>query len=202
MSTNLPPVPHQVPMAGQSPIPYVWSDWFKELLKRVGGSVASSNVELATSVTALNPKLVPTGAVLDFAGSTAPTGFLLCDGSSYLRTDFPALFAVIGTAFGAVDGTHFNVPPSGTFVVSKNAGTFSTIGATGGAESQALPNHLHSVSLTTGTPSATSSMTASSTAVASATHTHSVSGNTGNPTASPTIPTLPPYVVMQRIIKS
>ena len=52
-----------------------------------------------------------TGMIFPYGGSaTPPTGFLLCDGTSYVRTDYSALFAVIGTAFGTADGTHFNVP--------------------------------------------------------------------------------------------
>lgn len=54
--------------------------------------------------------LVPTGVILDFGGTVAPNGYLMCDGASYLRTDYPTLFSVIGTAFGAADSTHFNVP--------------------------------------------------------------------------------------------
>jgi len=40
----------------------------------------------------------------------APDGWLLCDGASVLRADYSRLFDVIGTTFGAVDGTHFNLP--------------------------------------------------------------------------------------------
>lgn len=39
-----------------------------------------------------------------------PGNWLTCDGASLLRTDYPDLFASIGTAFGAVDSTHFNIP--------------------------------------------------------------------------------------------
>lgn len=54
---------------------------------------------------------VPTGSILPFGGAEAPTGWSLCDGSSQLRVGaFAALFAVIGTAFGTADGTHFNLP--------------------------------------------------------------------------------------------
>lgn len=53
---------------------------------------------------------MPAGAVIPYAGASAPTGFLMCDGSSLLRASYAALFAAIGTAFGAADGTHFNVP--------------------------------------------------------------------------------------------
>jgi len=45
-----------------------------------------------------------------FGASTPPTNFLACDGTSYSRTTYSALFAVIGTSFGAVDGNSFNVP--------------------------------------------------------------------------------------------
>lgn len=37
-------------------------------------------------------------------------GRILCDGASYLRSDYAALFAKVGTTYGAADGTHFNVP--------------------------------------------------------------------------------------------
>lgn len=53
---------------------------------------------------------VPPGIILAFGGSTAPDGWLLCDGSSVLRLTWPNLFGAIGTAFGSADGTHFNVP--------------------------------------------------------------------------------------------
>lgn len=51
-----------------------------------------------------------TGTVLPFAGTAAPTGWLLCYGQSLLRADYPNLFTAIGTTYGAADGTHFNVP--------------------------------------------------------------------------------------------
>lgn len=53
----------------------------------------------------------PTGVVQAFAGSTSPAGWLLCDGSAVSRTDYAALYAVIGTTYGAGDGsTTFNLP--------------------------------------------------------------------------------------------
>lgn len=51
------------------------------------------------------------GSVLAFAGSSAPAGFLLCDGSAVSRTTYAALFAVVGSTWGSGDGsTTFNVP--------------------------------------------------------------------------------------------
>lgn len=51
------------------------------------------------------------GEIICYAGSTSPVlGWLECDGASLLRTDYPDLFTVIGTVYGAADGTHFNLP--------------------------------------------------------------------------------------------
>lgn len=55
----------------------------------------------------------PTGSVQSFAGpvSAIPVGWLLCDGSAINRIDYGALFSVIGTYWGAGDGsTTFNIP--------------------------------------------------------------------------------------------
>jgi microcystin-dependent protein len=56
--------------------------------------------------------IVPSGTVVAFAGAgSAPTGWLLCDGTAVSRTTYAALFAAIGTAHGAGDGsTTFNLP--------------------------------------------------------------------------------------------
>ena len=61
---------------------------------------------------------VPTGSVFCLAVNTVPTGYVKCNGASYSRTGtYAALFAAIGTTYGAVDGNHFNVPDSrGEFV--------------------------------------------------------------------------------------
>lgn len=53
----------------------------------------------------------PVGAIQAFGGSTAPLGWLMCDGSAVSRTTYAALFEVIGTRYGAGDGsTTFNLP--------------------------------------------------------------------------------------------
>ena len=57
--------------------------------------------------------IMPIGVVLDYAGSTAPDGFLVCDGRLVSRTTYSQLFAVIGTVWGAGDGsTTFRLPPT------------------------------------------------------------------------------------------
>ncbi len=53
----------------------------------------------------------PTGAVLSFAGASAPTGWLLCYGQAISRTTYAGLFTVLAEVYGAGDGsTTFNVP--------------------------------------------------------------------------------------------
>jgi microcystin-dependent protein len=65
-----------------------------------------------------------------FAGSAAPTGWLLCDGSLYTVALYPALYAVLGVAYGGVLGTSFNVPNlAGRVPVG--AGTGAQQGASG-----------------------------------------------------------------------
>ena len=55
--------------------------------------------------------LMPTSTILPYAGSAAPTGYFLCDGSPKSRTTYAGLFAIIGTTYGVGDGsTTFNIP--------------------------------------------------------------------------------------------
>ena len=68
-----------------------------------GGEIKSTGKSFAN--------YVPVGVVQAFAGSTTPTGWLLCDGSAVSRTTYADLFAVIGTTYGTGDGsTTFNLP--------------------------------------------------------------------------------------------
>jgi len=52
---------------------------------------------------------VPSGVIEMYGGSTAPDGYLLCDGSSYAVGSYPDLFKAIGFAYGG-SGSAFNVP--------------------------------------------------------------------------------------------
>lgn len=79
---------------------------------------------------------VESGVITAFGGSSAPTGWHLCDGSAISRSTFASLFAAIGTTFGTGDGsTTFNLPDlRQRFPMGKAAsGTGATLGGTGGA---------------------------------------------------------------------
>lgn len=78
----------------------------------VGGIPA---IEISASGGVTIPNLVsggvPSGAVFWFAASAAPTGYLKANGAAVSRATYAALFAVIGTTYGAGDGsTTFNLP--------------------------------------------------------------------------------------------
>lgn len=102
--------------------------------------------------------LVPTGAILPYGGAAAPAGFVVCDGAAISRTTYAALYTILGTAYGAGDGsTTFNVPDlRGRSPLGSGTGaglTARTIGQTGGEEGHALtsdegPTHTHSATVT------------------------------------------------------
>lgn len=124
------------------------------------------NLALAAAVAG---GLAPTGVYLPFAGSVAPTGWLLCDGSAVSRSTYAALFAAISTAYGAGDGsTTFNLPdmrgriPAGkddmggaaaNRLTTAGSGVDGTaLGSAGGAETHTLienqmPSHSHDLAL-------------------------------------------------------
>lgn len=81
----------------------------RQKLTSVAYALKAKNAEAADSVTSTD-SIIPPGVVVAFGGTTAPEGWLLCDGRSFLRTDYPRLFAAIGSAHGTADGTHFNIP--------------------------------------------------------------------------------------------
>lgn len=116
----------------------------------------------------------PIGSVLAYAGPTAPTLWLLCDGSAKSRTTYSSLFAIIGTTYGVGDGsTTFNLPDlrgRAPFGDDNMGGTAAnrittagsgidgaTIGASGGEQAHTLvtgeiPVHSHPNTATVNDP--------------------------------------------------
>lgn len=86
----------------------------------------------------------PIGAISPYAGSTAPTNWLLCDGSAISRVTYADLFTAIGTTYGSGDGsTTFNLPNlKGRVAVGRDTSQteFDTLGETGGEKTHALTN--------------------------------------------------------------
>jgi len=108
-------------------------------------------VEIENNVTrwqvVSNVGSIPTGTVQAFAGSTAPIGYLLCNGAAVSRTTYSKLFSVIGTTYGAGNGTTtFNVPDlRGEFIRGLDAGRGVDSGRTlGSSQGDLFRAHTHS----------------------------------------------------------
>ena len=79
-------------------------------LTQIGCADPIQNEHVVTKGWALL-NLVPVGTILGYAGDIPPIGFIWCDGLEIDRTSYADLFSVIGTKFGAGNGTTtFNVP--------------------------------------------------------------------------------------------
>ncbi len=68
---------------------------------------------------------MPAGVIMDYGGSSVPTGWLECDGSAVSRTTYAGLFTAIATTWGTGDGsTTFNIPDfRGRARIAKGTGT-------------------------------------------------------------------------------
>jgi len=123
-----------------------------------------------TTVAGTMNSLIPSGAMMPFAGATSPTGWLLCYGQTLVRATYPDLFAVVGTTYntGGEAGTDFRLPDlRGRTVAGQDdmGGTSANrltgqtngvdgdaLGGTGGSETHTLttaqmPSHTHDSSV-------------------------------------------------------
>ena len=132
-----------------------------------GGNLAAPNAKVCASAYYGDGSnltgAMPTGAILPYGSSVAPSGYVLCNGTAYNRTGtYADLFGVIGVKYGVGDGSStFNVPDTrGRFLAGWDAGTGvltsvtvsmitgASIGNTGGTQAVALaiaqiPSHQH-----------------------------------------------------------
>jgi len=173
----------------------------------------------------------PIGSMTMFAGWTdrPPAGWLPCDGRALVRADYPALFSLLGTNYGAGNGTTtFNLPNMlGRFPVGSGGdGSTWWLGKTGGSETVALTTaqvpshshsmtHTHSIAHTHTVPSAAGDSTvasgtgatvaSSATATTSAASTGTSGGSsetaTGNAGSGDSHENMPPYVGVVFIIR-
>ena len=167
---------------------------------------------------------IPTATIVPWSDSSVPSGFLECNGAAVSRTTYSALFAIVGTTYGAGDGSStFNVPDlQDNVAVGKSnnkalastggANTVTSTGNVGGSTANAtlstaqLASHSHSGG---GTPykfipnfgpSSPLSLLAANTGSAGSGsgHSHNMSANfTGDSTS-----VVQPYLTVIYIIKT
>lgn len=117
-------------------------------------AAGTNSTQLATTAFAASAISVamPSATVLPYAGSSAPSGFLLCDGTAVSRSTYSALYTAIGTTYGSGDGsTTFNVPNlTNRFPVG--AGGLYSRGGTGGSKDAVVVSHTHSATSSVSDP--------------------------------------------------
>jgi len=164
---------------------------------------------------------IPTGSIIPFASSTAPTGYLVCNGATVSQATYAALYALIGHTYGADPGGGNFILPNlkGKVVVGLNASEteFDAMAETGGEKTHVLTEaelaqhthiqnaHTHGFTDATGTGGTAYPTIAAhgdavgynpTSAIANATPTNQ---NTGSNTAHNN---LQPYITLQYIIKT
>lgn len=211
--------------AGLGSEQYNWSD-FAGLSDKTNRQLLAEIQTLQAQIATLQP--APAGSIMMWPSNTIPEGWHLCDGSSMSRSQYAALFAVLGTTYGNNDSSSFKLPDMrGLYVAGRGANNYNSLNQKGGANSVALtvdemPKHNHSGS-TEGSgshshtlsvyekngehplfgstsDSATISRSATAKTTSSAdNHTHTVSiSDTGGNAAHEN---RPPYIVLNYIIK-
>lgn len=153
-------------------------------------AIAVGGVQVALFTSGGLQGSLPIGAVIDFAGSTVPSLFILCYGQNVSRVTYASLFAIIGTTYGSGDGvTTFGLPDGrgrttfgkddmGGSAASRLTTTYfgtdpAVLGNVGGVQSRTL--------LTTNLPAYTPS---GSVGITDNGHTHGLSGGTFGGTGS------------------
>jgi microcystin-dependent protein len=117
---------------------------------------------------------LPCGSIVNYAGSTAPNGWLICDGSNRSRSTYSALFDIIGTTYGTPDSSlNFKLPDLQDRVpVGKTSST--SLGDISGNNlitltTNQMPSHFH-----TGTIDSSGGHTHTGTTDSSGAHTHTI----------------------------
>lgn len=122
------------------------------IFTKLNGETVDAGVVKGEPGTAGPSSAAPAGSITMFGGASAPSDYLLCDGSAVSRSTYSALFDVIGTTYGVGDNsTTFNLPNlKGRVPVGLDPSdtSFDVRGETGGAKTHTLtagemPVHTH-----------------------------------------------------------
>ena len=119
------------------------------ILNRVSGTTGVFKISRDNLFDAIAK--IPTGMITPFGGSSAPTHWLLCDGTEYVIGTYPELYAVIGSSFGVATAGYFRTPDlrgrmplgkdnmGGTSANRVTATAADSVGGFGGDESKVIP---------------------------------------------------------------
>ena len=91
------------------------------------GIISPSNTSL--------PAVNPIGSIVMYGGGTAPSGWLICDGSAVAKTSYASLFSILGNTYGTATSTQFYLPNLQAKFPLGKSGSYA-LGSTGGAFAQ------------------------------------------------------------------
>lgn len=111
----------------------------------VAGTFTTVSASTITATTYTGGGIAPTGSLTMWAGAVAspPTGWLACNGANVSRSTYSALFAVVGTTWGAGDGSTTFTLPNLLNRFPVGAGDTYALAATGGSANAIVVSHTH-----------------------------------------------------------
>lgn len=136
-------------ITGTGPVVRQDSPTFTGLPLAPNPTFGANNTQVATTsfvqaaVLTGSSSAVPVGAIFMWGTASPPSGYLVCSGGQVSRTTYASLFAVIGTAFGAGDGSTTFTLPSSYDRMPLGAGSAYIAGQTGGSRDAVLVSHTH-----------------------------------------------------------
>ena len=174
----------------------------KKILLLVFSFLILPSVTIAEETVNNGDVVTPIGTISVYAGLESDTqllerGYLIANGASLSRADYPELFAIIKDTYGASDEEHFNLPDlrGRTVVGMKSDDTdFNTLGKKGGEKTvtltvEQIPSHTHTFTGTTSTSSTTH------------THTFTATGTNASAGGGKAHNNMQPYIALKYIIK-
>jgi microcystin-dependent protein len=144
---------------------------------------------------------IPVGVIMDYSGAAAPTGWVLCQGQLINKSENPQLWTLLGNTYGTSTATQFYVPDlRSVFTAGKGTASWSSsLNQKGGSKDAVVIGHSHSYSYQY---RSVSSVIASGANFGYNPNLTTVGGNTSYEGSAGTDRNLPPYVTLNKIIKT